>query len=206
MSHRIVHILSDDLEFDRSYLQHLYEEGFDIFYETFTGDVRNFKHILQHIEDDLEQDERYAMIAFGEAATHALAVVQESPLPQCVALVCYYPTAIPYPTHKYPASLSLVCHLASIQPFGAASFKTHVYPNTCPGFAESDLVEYDAFAAGLSWGRTLAYLRRGFGIVVDLEGVVDEYNKCQCGAKLYSNKTTEHKVQTSLEQRMPIPY
>jgi hypothetical protein len=96
-----------------------------------------------------------------------------------MSLICYYPTAVPSPTHKYPASLSILCHLASIQPFGAASIKTYVYADTCPGFAESDLEEYDKFAAGLSWGRTLECLRRVFGIIVDLEEVVDEYNKCE---------------------------
>jgi hypothetical protein len=179
MSRRIVHIFSDDPEFDLSFKQDLHAEGFDIFYETLTEDVKGFKWVVQQLEDDLERHDKYAIVAFGEAATHTLSVFQEYLLLQCVSLVCYYPTAIPSPTHKYPASLNLLCHLASIQPFGAASFKTHVYPDTCPGFAESDLEEYDKFAAGLSWGRTLACLRRGFGIVVDLEEVADEYNKCK---------------------------
>lgn len=187
MSH-LVHVLSDDEEFDPVFLQHLQEEGFNTAYTPFTGNVNDFKYAVQHLADDLEQGQKYAIIAFGDAAKHTLSVAQQSALPHCVSLICYYPTAVPSPTHKYPASLFLVCHLASIQPFGAASFKTHVYPNTCPGFAESDLEEYDPFAAGLSWGRTLAYLRRGFGIVVDLEEVVDEYNKCQCRVKSHFEK------------------
>jgi hypothetical protein len=178
MSH-FVHILSDDTEFDPIFIQHLREEGFSTIYTPFTGSIKNFSYTIQHLEDDLEQGQKYAIIAFGEAATYTLSATQQSPLPHCVSLICYYPTAIPSPTYKYPATLSILCHLASIQPFGAASIKTYVYPDTCPGFAESDLEEYDKVAAGLSWGRTLACLRRGFGIVVDLEEVVDEYNKCK---------------------------
>lgn len=179
MSRHIVHILSDDPEFDPVYLQHLNEEGFNVFYEHFTGDVNNFNWTIRHLSDDLEPGQKYAIIAFGEAATHVLSAAQQTSLPHCVSLICYYPIAVPAPMHKYLASLDILCHLASMQPFGAASFKTHVYPDVYPGFAESDLQEYDKFAAGLSWGRTLACLRRGFRIVVDLEEVVDEYNKCK---------------------------
>jgi hypothetical protein len=179
MSRHIVHVLSDDIEFDPVYLQHLNEEGFNVLYEHFTGDVNNFNRTIRHLSDDLEPGQKYAIIAFGEAATHTLSAAQQTSLPHCVSLICYYPTAVPAPTHKYPASLDILCHLASMQPFGAASFKIYVYPDVCPGFAESDLQEYDKFAAGLSWGRTLACLRRGFRIVVDLEEVVDEYNKCK---------------------------
>jgi hypothetical protein len=207
MSRRTVHILSDDPEFDRVFFQNLHAEGFDISYETFTGDVKNFKSILQHLEDDLERHERYAIVAFGEAATHTLSVFQEYLFPQCVSLICYYPTAIPSPTHKYPASLDLLCHLASVQPFGAASFKTYVYPDTCPGFAESDLEEFDRFAAGLSWGRTLACLRRGFGMVVDLEEVVDEYIKCKTDFPfIWLRELLNIRVQTNMKQQQPTLY
>jgi len=116
--------------------------------------------------------------AFGEAATHLLSIARK-PLPHCIALIVYYPTALPSPNHKYPVHLSLLCHLASNQPFGASSFKSYVYPDTYPGFAERDLEEYDRVAAGLSWGRTIGCLRKGFGVEVDLEGVVEKYNKCK---------------------------
>ncbi|KAI4732137.1 carboxymethylenebutenolidase [Aureobasidium sp. EXF-10728] len=176
MFHRVL-VVSDDQEFDSVFLKHLRDEGFDVVYTPVTEDSKSFTWKIQRLEDDLEQGQKYAIVAFGEAATHTLALAQESPLPHCTSLTCYYPTAVPNPTHKYPAKLPLLCHLASIQPFGAASFKTHVYPDTYPGFAESDMEEYDKFAAGLSWSRTLSCLRRGFGVEVDLEGVVDEFNK-----------------------------
>ncbi|KAH0283575.1 hypothetical protein M436DRAFT_71201 [Aureobasidium namibiae CBS 147.97] len=162
MSH-LVHILSDDKEFDPVFLQHLQEQGFNTIYTPFTGNVNDFNYAVKHLADDLEQGHKYAIIAFGDAAKHTLSVAQQSALPH--------------------SSMSLLCHLASIQPFGTASSKTYVYPDTCPGFAESDLEEYDKFAAGLSWGRTLTYLRRGFGMIVDLEDLVDEYNRHKFKAK-----------------------
>ncbi|KEQ95025.1 hypothetical protein AUEXF2481DRAFT_5272 [Aureobasidium subglaciale EXF-2481] len=171
-----VHVLSDDTEFDRVFLKHLRQEGFNVTYIPSTGDIKDFKWTVQHFSDDLELGQNYAIIAFGEAATHILTLAQK-PLPHCMSLTCYYPTALPSPKHKYPVHLSLLCHLASIQPFGASTFKTYVYPDTYPGFAERDLEEYDRVAAGLSWSRTLGALRKGFGVEVDLEGVVDEWNK-----------------------------
>jgi hypothetical protein len=210
MPRHIVHVLSDDTEFDTVYLQHLKEEGFDIFYETFTGDVKNFNWTIRHLSDDFEQGQKYAIIAFGEAATHALSAAQQTSLPHCVSLICYYPTAVPTPTHKYPASLDILCHLASVQPFGTATFKTDVYPDVYPGFAESDLEEYDKFAAGLSWGRTLACLRTGFGIVVDLEEVVDKYNACKFVNSyhdliLYAEETTETEYTDKFEAATSTP-
>lgn len=187
MSH-LVHVLSDDEEFDPVFIEHLREEGFNTIYTAFAGNVKNFHWTIQHLADDLEQGQKYAIIAFGDAAEHALSVARQSALPHCVSLICYYPTAIPSPKHKYPASLSLLCHLASIQPFGAASFKTYFYSDTRPGFAESDLEEYDKFAAGLSWGRTLACLRKGFGLDVDFEELVDEYNQCKIVNASVSNE------------------
>ncbi|KAI5263014.1 carboxymethylenebutenolidase [Aureobasidium subglaciale] len=174
-----VHVLSDDIEFNRVFLKHLRQEGFDVTYIPFSGDVKDFKWTVQHFSDDLELGQSYAIIAFGEAATHILTLAQK-PLPHCISLTCYYPTALPSPKHRYPVHLSLLCHLASTQPFGASTFKTHVYPDTYPGFAERDLEEYDRVAAGMSWSRTLGALRKGFGVEVDLEGVVDEWNKCMC--------------------------
>ncbi|THZ51736.1 carboxymethylenebutenolidase [Aureobasidium pullulans] len=173
-----VHVLCDDTEFDRVFLKHLRQEGFDVNYLPFTGDVKGFKWTIQHLADDLELGQSYAIIAFGEAATHLLSIAQK-PLPHCIALIVYYPTALPSPNHKYPVHLSLLCHLASNQPFGASSFKSYVYPDTYPGFAERDLEEYDRVAADLSWGRTIGCLRKGFGVEVDLEGVVEEYSRCK---------------------------
>jgi len=43
------------------------------------------------------------------------------------------------------------------------------------GFAETDLEEFDKVAAGLAWTRSLAAVRRGFEIEVDLEGVWEEH-------------------------------
>lgn len=57
-----VHVLSDDTEFDRVFLKHLRQEGFDVNYLPFTGDVKGFKWTIQHLADDLELGQSYAII------------------------------------------------------------------------------------------------------------------------------------------------
>jgi hypothetical protein len=87
--------------------------------------------------------------------------VATKPLPHCCALVCYYPTSIPHPNAKYPASLNLTIHLTWSQGF-APSFPVYTYGSVEPGFAEHDLDEYNRVSASLSWSRSLAAVRRGF--------------------------------------------
>ena len=57
-----VYVLSDDTEFDRVFLKHLRQEGFDVNYLPFTGDVKGFKWTIQHLADDLELGQSYAII------------------------------------------------------------------------------------------------------------------------------------------------
>ena len=65
-------------------------------------------------------------------------------------------------------------HVAGAQP-KAQKYKTYSYPEVEVGFAERDLEEFDKVAAGLAWTRSLAAVRRGFEIEVDLEGVWEEH-------------------------------
>lgn len=98
-----------------------------------------------------------------------------APTPKLCAVVAYYPPYMPKTSADFPRSLNLLIHLASSQRFGTKHRQTHRYPDTKSGFAESDLDEYDKSAARLAWSRTLAALRRGFGMQVDLEGVWDHH-------------------------------
>lgn len=54
-------------------------------------------------------------------------------------------------------------------------FHSYSYPEALPGFAEVDLEEYDQVSASLAWTRTLAAVRKGFEIDVDLEKVWEEH-------------------------------
>ena len=48
-------------------------------------------------------------------------------------------------------------HIAGSQPM-TTRHPSHTYPGTSPGFAESDLDEYDKSAARLAWSRTLGMM------------------------------------------------
>lgn len=56
-----------------------------------------------------------------------------------------------------------------------SKFHSYSYPEAQPGFAEVDLEEYDQVSASLAWTRTLAAVRKGFEIEVDLEKVWEEH-------------------------------
>ena len=104
------------------------------------------------------------------------------PMPKLVALVAYYPPYLPSTTTSFPRSLDVLIHLASSQNFGTR-YPSHTYPDTQPGFAESDLEEYDKPAARLSWSRTLGLVRRAFGLYVDLEAIWDNHTELEFAKK-----------------------
>ncbi|PYH47175.1 dienelactone hydrolase [Aspergillus saccharolyticus JOP 1030-1] len=121
------------------------------------------------------------------------------------ALVAYYPTTIPDTRNHYPQSLRVLCHLAGntvdmitiptalglqgkkkrttkkINPgIGTGErlnigWPTFTYASVEPGFAESDLEEYDRLASDLAWSRTLQVLRKAFGKDLDLEWRWEEH-------------------------------
>jgi len=70
--------------------------------------------------------------------------------------------------------MELLIHLAGSQGFGTAH-RNYIYPGTEPGFAETDLDEFERVSADLAWSRTLATVRKAFQIDVDLEPLWEEY-------------------------------
>lgn len=64
-----------------------------------------------------------------------------------------------------------------------AKYKCFVYPDAVPGFAESDLDEYDRISAGLAWTRTLGVVRKAHEIDVDLESIWEEHLELEFAAK-----------------------
>jgi hypothetical protein len=172
----IVHIASDDLEFDPDFLSALQNEGFETTYIPIitTPNAKPDLTPLRHIADDLERGELYALIAFGSAATACLDFYAEQQ-PHCAALVAYYPTGISNPLVRFPKGMRTVTHLAASQNFAPAFGNCYTYEAVLPGFAERDLEEYDRIAAELAWSRTLGVLRAAFGIEADLERVWEEH-------------------------------
>jgi hypothetical protein len=172
----IVHIASDDPEFDPDFLSALQTEGFETTYIPIITKPNAKADLtpLRHIADDLERGELYSLIAFGSAATACLDFYAEAQ-PHCAALISYYPTSIANPLVKFPTSLRTATHLASSQNFKPAWANCFTYDGVLPGFAEQDLEEFDRIAAELAWSRTLGVLRAAFGIEADLERVWEEH-------------------------------
>lgn len=103
-------------------------------------------------------------------------------MPKLCALVAYYPPYMPSGANDFPRSLHVEVHLAGSQKFGTRILSHH-YPDTQPGFAESDLEEFDAVSSRIAWSRTLGTLRRGFGIHIDLEPIWDHHTALEFETK-----------------------
>lgn len=104
-------------------------------------------------------------------------------MPKLAAVVAYYPPYMPKTSTNFPPTLNVLIHLAGSQKFGTRHEKNFRYQNTEPGFAESDLEEYSKPEARVAWSRTLATLRRGFGIDEDLESIWDYHTKLEFDTK-----------------------
>lgn len=143
--------------------------------------------------------------AYGDAAHLALEAHTKPNHPKLVAIVAYYPSAIPSIHTKYPASIQVLVHLAGseisvhkhpevlgiqgkrktvrkrIDPgigYGESlklGFKAYTYSGVQPGFAEQDLEEYDRVADGVAFTRSIACLKRGFRIEKNIELVRDHH-------------------------------
>ncbi|KAI9712323.1 MAG: hypothetical protein M1820_001536 [Bogoriella megaspora] len=76
-------------------------------------------------------------------------------------------------------------------------YKAYTYEDVEAGFAEHDLDEYDKVAARLAWSRSLAAVRKGFRIEVDLESVWDHHTDLE-----FKTKDAEKTLATMV----PNPY
>jgi len=125
------------------------------------------------------------------------------------ALVAYYPSNIPDTRSRFPLSLRVLVHLAGksvdvttvptalglqgkktrktrpINPgIGTGeraqlAYPAFTYDYAQPGFAETDMEEYDHLAASLAWTRTVQVLRKGFSRDVDLERRWEEHQEAK---------------------------
>lgn len=111
--------------------------------------------------------------AYGEAASVVLDVAV-MPIPRLCALVAYYPGNVPAPSAGFPISHNVAIHFAG-PPSKTPSCRCYSYSGVEAGFAEADLEQYDKVSASLAWSRSLAALRKGFEIQVDLEKIWDDH-------------------------------
>ncbi|KAF4552432.1 Hypothetical protein D9617_10g074140 [Elsinoe fawcettii] len=168
-----LYIACDGSQFDPVIISHWQEEGYDVSLLPFTGEARSYARQLDHLGDDLETGEYFAIVAYGSAAAVCLHAATET-IPRLCALVAYYPTSLPTHADKFHHSLQGVVHLASSQTF-APAFDHYVYNNTNASFAEHDSDEFDKVSAALAWSRSLATVRKGFKIEVDLEKIWENH-------------------------------
>ena len=176
-------ITSDTEDFDEVIISHFQQEGFEVTYLGYEGDHKAYENALSHLSDGLELGDRYAIVAYGDAAALCLEQCMR-PMPKLAAIVAYYPPYMPKTNTNFPPTLSVQIHLAGSAKFGTRhpSFR---YPDTHEGFAEHDLDEYDKTAATLAWSRTLGILRRAFetDLDVDLEGIWDNHTRLEFETK-----------------------
>ncbi|KAJ9199594.1 hypothetical protein DTO164E3_4479 [Paecilomyces variotii] len=164
-------ITAETPRFDPYILRLFKNEGFHVSYMPFKGNKKEYDSRLQQIADDLEQGERYAIVAYGEAAARVLEACTE-PMPKLCAAVAYYPTTVPANV-TFPPSLQVAIHLAGSQNFGTKANYSYTYPDTEIGFAEhrtgDDRDVYNKVSTRLAWSRTLGCLRKGFNIEHSVE-------------------------------------
>ncbi|KAJ4303493.1 hypothetical protein N0V90_002388 [Kalmusia sp. IMI 367209] len=150
-------------------------EGFDTTYLPYTPDSQpNYVHAIKTLHKDLHLGETYAIVAYGDAATAVLKTAQK-PLPECCAIIAFYPSVLPSPKHKFPSLLSVQIHVVGAQASprpDMCEWGLYRYEGCKIGFAEPDSKAYGEVEANLAWSRMLACVRKGFKQDVDIEPVV----------------------------------
>ena len=190
-----VFITAKSNDFDQVTVQNWRAEGFEVSYLPFLGCPTDYIHSLQHLADSLELGDNFAIVgllalmctqsncrrwlmllflaAYGEAASVTLDLAVK-PVPKLCALVAYYPEEVAAISPGFATSPNVVIHFAGPQS-KMLKCRCYSYPGVKAGFAEERLEHYDKLSASLAWSRSLAALRKGFNIDVDLEKVWDDH-------------------------------
>ncbi|KAJ5504480.1 Riboflavin kinase domain bacterial/eukaryotic [Penicillium fimorum] len=95
-------LVSDTLEFDTHVVHRFQAEGFDVIYIPFLGsgdedkDRKSLENAIHAQEDELENGERYAIVAYHRPAylllaSHHTVHSNTNPFPHLCALIAYYP-------------------------------------------------------------------------------------------------------------------
>ncbi|EEP76112.1 predicted protein [Uncinocarpus reesii 1704] len=174
-------LTASTLYFDPSVFQRFREEGYDIAYLPHAAPPKQYKDQLQRFADVLEEEDRYAIVAYGEAAAVVLDACM-SAMPRLCAVVAYYPPTIPNATDGFPPLRKYQIHLAETQQLSGIPY-CYTYHGSDVGFAERDSPTFDRVSAQLAWSRTIACLRVGFEITVDVAPVWENHMSLKHDAK-----------------------
>lgn len=143
--------------------------------------------------------------AYGDAASACLEVFKKSTPRLCALIAYYPSYIPDPTQTKYPMHTNVLVHLCGneisvtrrpevlgiqgkrktvskrVDPglglggLMKLSFESYKYEGVEAGFAESDLDEYNAAAAGLAWSRSLAVVKKAFRLALDVERIRDEH-------------------------------
>jgi len=107
-------ITAEDDDFDIETMKAWRDEGFVVKYLPFRKEGKQYVQTLHKLGDSLGIGERYAIVAFGEAASVCLEVYSEpkAATSKLCSLVAYYPTSIPDTRHRITSSFRILVHLA----------------------------------------------------------------------------------------------
>ncbi|RPA90234.1 hypothetical protein L873DRAFT_1718632 [Choiromyces venosus 120613-1] len=147
-------------------------EGYNVLHLPFAN-VRK----IENATDDIEPNNKCALLAFGQSAFYALSLATSS-LPSLTVVIAYYPPMLPSAPRGFHPGIKVLIHLPASAPFSVSGrgVKVSVYDGAEAGFAEEEGEgSYDKVSAGLAYSRTLALLRETVGPEVDLEGIWSEH-------------------------------
>ncbi|KAH9869981.1 hypothetical protein J1614_006902 [Plenodomus biglobosus] len=110
----VLYITAEDDEFDIETMKAWRDEGFIVKYIPFGKGGKQYVNTLYKLGDGMGIGERYAIVAFGDAAAVCLDIFSEpkTATSKLCSLVAYYPTSIPDTRHRFTASFRVLVHLA----------------------------------------------------------------------------------------------
>ncbi|KAF2742660.1 hypothetical protein M011DRAFT_412089 [Sporormia fimetaria CBS 119925] len=159
------------------------EDGFDVHYIPYTAsstaERESYIRTISTLDRGLGLTQTYAIVAYGDAASVVLKVAMK-PMHKCSAIIAYYPTQLPDPTHKYPSMLNVTVHVAGLSqkiPGNVApencAWKCYVYDHCGFGFADPTARNYSEGDANLAGSRSLISIAKGAQMEADIEPVAD---------------------------------
>ncbi|CAI6336286.1 unnamed protein product [Periconia digitata] len=110
----VLYVTAEDEEFDTETLRAWRDEGFNVKYVPMGSGGKTYVNTLHHLGDNMSIGERYAIVAFGDAASVCLEVYSEpkTATAKLCSLIAYYPSTIPDPHKRLSASFRVLVHLA----------------------------------------------------------------------------------------------
>ncbi|CAO2652598.1 Nn.00g008810.m01.CDS01 [Neocucurbitaria sp. VM-36] len=110
----MLYITAEDDDFDIETMKAWRDEGFIVEYIPLGKGGKQYVQTLHRLGDRMSVGERYAIVAFGDAAAICLDVFSEpkAATSKLCSLIAYYPSSIPDTRHRFTSSFRVLVHLA----------------------------------------------------------------------------------------------